>query len=106
MSKSFSRQPVSERIDQMVPEGERLVVRDANGRKVIAFEAGDTPNQRLLPGHTVELVDAKPTPTPDPPDDFVRLPSRVAVEALMELVGVTRQELVAKAQEIRQRSKP
>lgn len=103
MSKAASRQPVSERLSQTVPDGKRLVVRDANGKKVIAYEAGATPDQQLLPGHTVELVDLASTQPPEIPEPFERFSPKLAIAALIELLGVKKEDLLAKADEIRLR---
>jgi len=105
MSKMNVHRPTAEHVNQPVPMGKRLLVRDAAGRRVMAFEPGQTPDQKLPPGCTTELVDVRPVETPSPVDPFGRIPSRIAIEALMELTGVSKTDLVTKAQEIRGRGR-
>ena len=103
MSKATSHKPIGKKLKQSVPIGKRLIVKDARGRKVMAFEPGDTVDQQLPPGHTTELVNTKPVTLPTPVDPFTRITPKIAIEALMELVGVTKAKLVAKVNEIKER---
>ena len=103
MSKATFQNPIGKTLKQSVPIGKRLIVKDARGRKVIAFEPGDTVAQQLPPGHTTELVSVTPTPLPAPVDPFKRIQPRIAIEALMELAGVTKAKLIAKVNEIKER---
>jgi len=105
MSKKQSTKPISERLNEVIPAGKRLIVRDANGRKVMAFEAGDKPDQLLPPGYTTELVDVANKPSAKIPEPFERLSPKLAIAALLELLGVEKETLIAKADEIRLRDK-
>ena len=105
MSKKQSTKPIFERLNKIVPADKRLIVRDANGRKVMAFEAGDKPDQLLPPGHTTELIDVASKPSAKIPEPFDRLSPKLAIAALIELLGVEKKELIAKADEIHLRDK-
>ena len=105
MSKKQSTKPISERLYEVIPADKRLIVRDANGQKVMAFEAGDKPDQLLPPGHATELVDVASKPSAKIPEPFERLSPKLAIAALIELIGVKKEELITKADEIRLRDK-
>lgn len=92
---------VANRLQERVPDGKRMIVKDAAGRKVLAFEAGEFIDQALPPGHRTEMLDLPAPAVPGDVDPFVRIPPRLAIEALLELVGVSKTELVAKANEVR-----
>jgi hypothetical protein len=94
-------------IEQTIPAGKRLVVRNARNEPVLVYEPGATVRQSVPGEFTTELVDLPSKPQPDEPiPAFDRLDPRLLLEALMELVGVTREEVEARAQQIEARVGP